>query len=416
MWRNGMWMLFCYDERVRLRFLLFAGLGACLGPTEITLDVTTNVDCATGLREVDIYIGKRGEALTSPSAVASKCEDPTNDRVGTLVVLPSKIDETVDIAVVAVLTGANACTPNSTDSHCIVAKRSLGYISHTPLELPIFLDANCAGVSCPDNQTCSAPNGKPTCVDDTPTCSSSGGSATSCGLDGGTGDAAIGDADAGDGTSSDGGSSDAIPSDGIASDAPVACPSPALGLFTNPKYAWSFESTLAENANQLATQTKSSTTTFLTKWGPSCGAYVSTTLAQPLTATQQSGFAQSHFAIAAWIEGPAVTDANATIFALGITSQVDLRLQFVNGVLVGTWNDGSLQHTVTDSATLALGTWFSATLELDATQTPATLTLYRANAVVASKQAPFTNYAPSSGPLSVGATVGVDQLEFYALP
>ncbi len=400
---------------MRLRFLLFAGLGACLGPTEITLDVTTNVDCATGLREVDIYIGKRGEAFTSPSAVASKCEDPTNDRVGTLVVLPSKIDETVDIAVVAVLTGATACTPDSTDSHCIVAKRSLGYISHTPLELPIFLDANCAGVSCPDNQTCSAPNGKPTCVDDTPTCSSSGGTATSCGLDGGAGDATIADAGAGDVTRSDVGVSDVIFSDVTSADASLTpCPNPASGLFATPTYAWSFESTLAENANLLTPQQQNNSTMFVPNGAPSCGQYVSTTLPQTIAASQ-SVLAMTHFAIGAWIEGPASPDATATIFALG-NAQTGLRLAFVAGVLTGTWYDGKLFHDVTDSTTQTLGTWFSATLEVDAASSPATVKLYRASAVAASTQAPFTSYTPSSGPLTVGATAGVDQLEFYALP
>jgi hypothetical protein len=394
--------------------LLFAGLGACLDPTEITLDVTTNVDCATGLREVDIYIGKHGETLTSPSAVASKCEDPTNDRVGTLVVIPSSIDATVDISVVAVLTGAASCKPDSTDSHCIVAKRTLGYISHTPLELPIFLDANCAGFACPDGQTCAAPNGKPMCVDDTPTCTASGGSATSCGLDGGASDAAVVDADVRpDATANDGGATDAIANDVIASDAPLACPSPATGLFTNPKYAWSFESTLAENGGQLSPQTKLAPTMFLSGGAPSCGEYVSTTLQQTIAASQ-SVLALNHFAISAWIEGPAQTDANATIFTLGNT-QVGARLQFENGLLVGTWYDGKLSHTVTDSAPLAIGTWFTATLEVNAVTSPATVTLYKSNVTAAFVQPPFTTYTPSSGPLLVGATVGVDQLEFYAL-
>jgi hypothetical protein len=396
--------------------LLFAGVGACLGPTEITLDVTTNVDCATGLHEVDIYIGKHGEALTSPSAVASKCEDPTNDRVGTLVVIPSSIDETVDISVVAVLTGAAACPPDSTDSHCIVAKRSLGYISHTPLELPIFLDANCAGFTCPDGQTCAAPNGKPMCVDDTPTCSASGGSATSCGLDGGASDATtIADADVRpDGATSDGGATDAIANDVIASDAPLACTSPAAGLFTTPTYAWSFESTLADDGNQLGQQTPQTGTTFHFNGVPSCGDYVSTMLVQPLTA-QQSVFASNHFAISAWIEGPASLNTTATVFTLGNT-QTGLSLQFKGGVLTGTWYYGTGSVVATDSVTQPLDTWFPATLEVDASKTSGTVTLYRANVLAKATASTFTSYAPASGPLSVGATVGVDQLEFYTLP
>src|SRR6185312_2524685 len=48
---------------------------------------------------------------------------------------------------------------------CIVARRSLRYIPHTELRIPVLLQASCAGVPCQDTETCVASACVPAAID-----------------------------------------------------------------------------------------------------------------------------------------------------------------------------------------------------------------------------------------------------------
>ena len=78
------------------------GLWSCLDPTEIKLEITTDVPCTTLADNggVAISVGPPGDDSVAPTAVASKCETEDGG-VGSLVVVPSAdIADDVGIRVV----------------------------------------------------------------------------------------------------------------------------------------------------------------------------------------------------------------------------------------------------------------------------------------------------------------------------
>lgn len=130
-------------------------LGSCLRPTEITLRLDTDVPCPTlGAQGGTAVIG--GAPGDAPLATTSDCSGAAVPyTVGTLVVAPSGAkDETVRLAVVAGVTRRlDECAANQYDG-CIVARRKLRFVPHTPLDLPVRLSLACVGVRCGDEQTC----------------------------------------------------------------------------------------------------------------------------------------------------------------------------------------------------------------------------------------------------------------------
>ncbi len=59
-------------------------------------------------------------------------------------------------------------------SNCILARRQVEFIDHVPLRLPIQLDVACAGVFCPDGQTCVSGADGVRCASAVVTCDESG--------------------------------------------------------------------------------------------------------------------------------------------------------------------------------------------------------------------------------------------------
>jgi hypothetical protein len=86
------------------------------------------------------------------SATQDGCQRP--GYVGSIVVLPSgSSDDAVGIEIVGGLGNKDPKDCTHADPQCIVARRSLRYLPHTPLTLPITLELSCAGVACDDPST-----------------------------------------------------------------------------------------------------------------------------------------------------------------------------------------------------------------------------------------------------------------------
>jgi hypothetical protein len=163
------------------RLLLAASAGAialapaaCRSPTEITVVVTTDFDCAD-LKDVTITVGALGDGLETapPTSTSSYCSDSS---AGSVVVVPHG-SSTAELAIKVVagfgIKQAEDCAPAAGSSPpdygpgCIVARRALDFTPHTPLTVPVVMRASCAGIACGETQTCD----QGVCVDAGASCS-----------------------------------------------------------------------------------------------------------------------------------------------------------------------------------------------------------------------------------------------------
>ena len=131
-------------------------LVACREPTQITLVITTDVPCPTVTNKgVDVRVGSPQTVEDQPTTdvVTKSCHDTS---IGSIVVVPSGDDDgRVGIEVTLGTGGvASADCRVSSSSGCIIARRTLGYVPHTSLVLPIHLAAKCVDVACAVGQTC----------------------------------------------------------------------------------------------------------------------------------------------------------------------------------------------------------------------------------------------------------------------
>lgn len=126
---------------------------ACYGPTQIMILLSTDANCAE-MGGVSVAVGELGPTLETadPAAVSHDCD---GGDLGTLAIIPSgAIGDAVGIRVVAGFgQPLEKCTAPFGPG-CIVARRTLRYIPHTQLYLPIRLSVSCAGVTCDPNDTC----------------------------------------------------------------------------------------------------------------------------------------------------------------------------------------------------------------------------------------------------------------------
>jgi outer membrane protein assembly factor BamB len=130
------------------------GTPHCEQPTEMTLSLHTNVPC-TQLEGVTITVGPASSIETmAPGTVSQACSS-TGD-LGTIVVVPGGArNAAVDVKVVAgVNRDPTTCNAPAYGTGCIVARRSLDFIPHTPLVLDISLSQACNGVVCATDDTC----------------------------------------------------------------------------------------------------------------------------------------------------------------------------------------------------------------------------------------------------------------------
>ncbi|HVY25261.1 MAG TPA: hypothetical protein VHB79_01865 [Polyangiaceae bacterium] len=142
---------------------LFLLTSACRAPTEIRLEIRTNVPCtskAKGWRGVAVYAGSSGaeERGDAPVLVTHDCD--ADGRIGSLVLVPSgDKDEAVRIRVVAGVSDDPRLSPEDCAARdyagCIVARRAVKYVAHESLELDIDLTNDCFNLGCDPEHTCS---------------------------------------------------------------------------------------------------------------------------------------------------------------------------------------------------------------------------------------------------------------------
>ncbi|MEO7096270.1 MAG: kelch repeat-containing protein [Polyangiales bacterium] len=155
-------------ERVSRRFLGIVAAGALLGcrtPTQITIEVTTEIACDPKTKATtSIAVGSLGEALEGkpPVVFTGECRqvNATTWRIGSLVVVPSG-DSSAEVAI-RVVTGINK-DPRDCEQDpktkvwpkdCIIARRALRFVPHTELYLPVGMDLDCTNVPCGSTTTC----------------------------------------------------------------------------------------------------------------------------------------------------------------------------------------------------------------------------------------------------------------------
>ncbi len=150
------------------------GTAHCLQATEVTLSITTDVPCAQ-LTGVTITVGPASEVETmSPGTETQSCAGTGN--VGTIGLVPAgSKTEAVDIKIVG---GVNrdpaTCLAPAYGTGCIVARRSLAFIPHTPLTLDVLLSVDCNGVVCAADETCVAGACTSSAVENPSTCTKAG--------------------------------------------------------------------------------------------------------------------------------------------------------------------------------------------------------------------------------------------------
>jgi formylglycine-generating enzyme required for sulfatase activity len=137
--------------------VLAALLPACRSPTQISVDVETDVPCT----QVTVTAFTSGElgAIESlpPTAESTEC---AGNHLGTVVLVPSSAGDnaTVGFKIVTALDGetADACSGASAagNAKCIVERRGLNYIPHTPLVVVVDMTAACEGQVCDALSTC----------------------------------------------------------------------------------------------------------------------------------------------------------------------------------------------------------------------------------------------------------------------
>jgi len=136
---------------------------SCRDPTEMMVRITTNAPCAQ--LEISIGVGAAGEALSGEGATQKGCHDAAASPayVGSIALVPSERDASLTVRVMAgVGRSATSCL-GAFGKGCIVARRTLRYIPHATLNLPVLLDTQCDGEACSETSTCVL--GK--CVDST---------------------------------------------------------------------------------------------------------------------------------------------------------------------------------------------------------------------------------------------------------
>jgi hypothetical protein len=128
-------------------------LAGCRSPTEITLILSSDT-CAT-IQGTSITAGDPSLIATeAPTTETSRC-DIDGGTIGTFVLAPSgSKDARVAVTIVSGIGHpADDCTPPAYEN-CIVARRELSFVPHTPLFLPILMSKACVNVPCSGSTTC----------------------------------------------------------------------------------------------------------------------------------------------------------------------------------------------------------------------------------------------------------------------
>lgn len=134
-------------------------LGGCAAPTEIKVNIYTNLPCGSDAdwQGIALYVGALDQNIENraPALAATTCD--RNGQIGSLVIVPSGAnDAEVAVRVVAGITqNPEDCATHQYEG-CIVARRELRFRPHATLDLDITLSSDCRGVGCDAAHTCVA--------------------------------------------------------------------------------------------------------------------------------------------------------------------------------------------------------------------------------------------------------------------
>ncbi|HVK68403.1 MAG TPA: hypothetical protein VM694_28290, partial [Polyangium sp.] len=150
-----------------LSVCVVAAFGGCLEPTQVTIEIKTDVPCSQ-VASTAIVVANDYQSLEANPPVGTETLECFDGRIGSLVLVPKGTrDEllAIKIATGVGVTGIQCLDPNATQvtkDRCIIARRRLRFIESTPLDLPIFMWNECIGKPCDPDSTCVAKFG---CVD-----------------------------------------------------------------------------------------------------------------------------------------------------------------------------------------------------------------------------------------------------------
>ncbi len=139
-----------------LHVTLGAALMGCLDPTQAIVDISTDSPCAYG-----VDTGISAGLLTDIEAPiydtrTSTCKE--GGEIGSIVLVPPEDadkDAPFALKVVASLgEPLESCVAPEYGPHCIVARRAMRFVPQRPFHVPVHLSLACAGVICPESQTC----------------------------------------------------------------------------------------------------------------------------------------------------------------------------------------------------------------------------------------------------------------------
>ena len=180
----------------------------CRSPTEITIEVTTDVAC-NDARGSSVTVGRFGShdgiEDKPPTSTSVRCDA---GRLGALVIVPSGANDD-DVAFKIVMgfgRPLEQCVAPSYGKGCIVARRELRFLPHAAVTVPVVMRASCDGIACGEAQTCVRGSCRDATIHDASQCAAAG-----------CGEEAL--APIGDGGAPDSGTPDAGSSDGGAGDA-----------------------------------------------------------------------------------------------------------------------------------------------------------------------------------------------------
>lgn len=153
-----------------LAFALAAPLLACREPTQIKVEVTTDLDCKDH-GGTAIAVGPLGSLGTRPPASTSS-ECGVTKTIGHAVLIPSGDNDSEVSFEVRTGVGIDPkfCTEPGNASQCIVARRALRFIPHTGLMVKVAMTADCRGVVCDPSSTCVRGACRPATIDDPSRC------------------------------------------------------------------------------------------------------------------------------------------------------------------------------------------------------------------------------------------------------
>lgn len=148
---------------------------ACRSPTQITVEMTTDVPCGSQ-QGASLTVGVPEQLENKPVTSTAVACDPTTGRIGSVVIVPSGSDsDDVGIKVVLGLDRSAALCVPPYGQGCVVARRSLRFIPHTTLVVPIHLEQACDGIACDPSTTCVHGQCLPAAIPDPTVCEGAGG-------------------------------------------------------------------------------------------------------------------------------------------------------------------------------------------------------------------------------------------------